>query len=178
MTEPPPRPCPAAALQARFEAIWRGPMQGLPMLNPGLGVTAVGFGPFGEHWLGVLVTPWFMNLTLMPRVVQHWQPIAERASRHHVFPAGVFEFIGSRDPVLGDYQSCSLFSPMFEFADDASAVATALAALDALFDAGSREGSAVPAAATAPATLPAPAAGALSKRDFLLGVPARGDRGA
>lgn len=178
MTEPPPRPCPAAALQARFEAIWRGPMQGLPMLNPGLGVTAVGFGPFGEHWLGVLVTPWFMNLTLMPRVVQHWQPIAERASRHHVFPAGVFEFIGSRDPVLGDYQSCSLFSPMFEFADQASAEATALAAIEALFDAAHHAVAEVPPADVPAASAAAPAAQLLSKRGFLFGTSApAGDAG-
>ena len=38
------------------------------MLNPALSVEAVGFRPWDEHWLGVLVTPWFMNLWLMPRV--------------------------------------------------------------------------------------------------------------
>ena len=104
------------------------------MVNPALSVEAVGFRPWADHWLGVLVTPWFMNLWLMPRVVAKWQPIGEQQSRHYVFPAGVFEFIGGRDPALGDYQACSLFSPMFEFSDPANAHDTAVAALDALFD--------------------------------------------
>jgi [NiFe] hydrogenase assembly HybE family chaperone len=92
-------------------------------------VQAVGFRPWGAHWLGVLVTPWFMNLVLLPRERAACHPVGERETRHHVFPAGVFEFIGNRDAVLGDYQACSLFSPMFEFADHDAARATATASL-------------------------------------------------
>jgi len=162
-------PSPAAALQARFEAIWHGAMADVPMLNPALAVQALGFSPWGDHWLGMLVTPWFMNLVLLPRLPERWLPIGERESRHYVFPAGIFEFIGSRDEVLGDYQACSLFSPMFEFADHASAVATAQAALAALFDARHHAVADVPPAA---ATAPAPSADArlLSKRGFLFGT--------
>ncbi len=156
------------------------------MVNPALSVEAVGFRPWHDHWLGILITPWFMNLMLLPRVCANWQPIAERESRHYVFPAGVFEFIGGRDPVLGDYQACSLFSPMFEFADQAGAHDTAAAALDALFDVASRDRGEVPApqpagvAAAADArsgAVPAPPARVLSKRDFLFGPAARADRG-
>lgn len=175
-------PSPAAALQARYEHIQQHQMAGVPMLNPALHVRALGFRPWAEHWLGVLVTPWFMNLVLFPRQAEHWHTIGERESRHYVFPAGVFEFIGSHDAVLGDYQACSLFSPMFEFSDQAAAEATAMASLAALFDAATRLGSDVPpvetgapaSAGPAPAT-PAPAAAgpALSKRDFLFGNTAR-----
>jgi len=153
-------------------------------VNPALSVEAVAFRPWDEHWLGVLVTPWFMNLVLMPRVIEKWNPIRERESRHYVFPAGVFEFIGSQDPVLGDYQACSLFSPMFDFADHAAARDTAAAALDALFDDANRPVSEVTRAdasrpavpsetAAAPALAPAP----LSKRAFLFGAAPRADRG-
>jgi [NiFe] hydrogenase assembly HybE family chaperone len=119
---------------------------------------------------------------LMPRVAVKWNPIRERESRHYVFPAGVFEFIGSQDPVLGDYQACSLFSPMFDFADHAAARDTAAAALDAMFDGANRPVGEVTKAAPArnttpsdatPASTPAP----LSKRAFLFGVPPRADRG-
>ena len=171
------RPSPAAALERAFETVRRERMHDVPVLNGALAVEAVGFRAWREHWLGILITPWFMNLVLMPRVPAAWQPIGERESRHHVFPAGVFEFIGGREPTLGDYQSCSLFSPMFEFADQGVARDTALAALDALFDPASREAS--PARPAAPdAGNPAPPAGPaprLSKRDFLFG--AGGDRG-
>ena len=174
------------------------------MVNPALAVEAVGFRPWNGHWLGIVITPWFMNLVLMPRVAAQWQAIGERESRYYVFPAGVFEFIGARDATLGDYQACSLFSPMFEFADPTAARDTAVAAMGALFDSATREAGTVPltqgagapmgdraaaevagamvadsatASAVAAAANPPPAARAVSKRDFLFGLPPRADRG-
>ena len=188
MSEPsdPPalRPSPAAALERAFGRVLQDQMQDVPVVNPALAVEAVGFRPWSGHWLGILVTPWFMNLVLMPRVSAQWQAIGERESRHYVFPAGVFEFIGARDAALGDYQACSLFSPMFEFADAEAARDTAVAALAALFDTATREAGAVPLAPSAGAkagdravaeTLPTPKT--VSKRDFLFGLPPRADRG-
>jgi [NiFe] hydrogenase assembly HybE family chaperone len=176
---PADRPSPAGALQRAFRTVLQRQMRDMPMLNPALSVEAVGFRPWSDHWLGLLITPWFMNLVLMPRVTAKWQAIGERESRHYVFPAGVFEFIGARDAALGDYQACSLFSPMFDFADQREAHDTAMAALDALFDTASREPSQARAPRTGEATTaPAMAAPVLSKRDFLFGVPPRGDRGA
>ncbi|MCI4431036.1 MAG: [NiFe]-hydrogenase assembly chaperone HybE [Burkholderiales bacterium] len=187
-TDPLPacRPSPAVALERAFQSVLQRQMQDMPMLNRALSVEAVGFRPWHEHWLGIMVTPWFMNLMLLPRVSANWQPIAERESRHYVFPAGVFEFIGGSDPVLGDYQACSLFSPMFEFADQGGARATAVAALEALFDTASRNHAEVAAPQPAnlagqgdpaPSAAPAPAARAVSKRDFLFGPAARAERG-
>jgi len=147
---------PAVALERRYTAIAAGAMRGLPVLNPALRVRAVGFRRWGEHWLGVLVTPWFMNLVLMPRLPERWPAVGEREMRHFVFPAGVFAFIAAHDAEIGPHLSCSLFSPMFEFTDAAAAEATAAAALQALFDEG-RGGAASP---------PVPDAG---KRAFLLG---------
>ena len=124
------------------------------------------------HWVT-------MNVVLMPRVSAAWQVIGARETRRHVFPGGVFEFIGAREATLGDYQACSLCSPMFEFADQRESRATALAALDALFDPASREAAPVRAAqassvATAASAETAPM---LSKRDFRFGATPRGDRG-
>jgi [NiFe] hydrogenase assembly HybE family chaperone len=186
MTEPTRQqadlPSPASALERTFRRVLHRHMRDMPMLNSALAVEAVGFRPWREHWLGMLITPWFMNLVLLPRVDSQWQAIGERETRHYVFPAGVFEFIGARDAELGDFQACSLFSPMFEFADQASARATAAAALDALFDpvsrAASESRSVLPAAAdSAPNPLPVPPAPALNKRDFLLGRQPRAERG-
>jgi len=170
------RPCPDAALESSFRHIARQRMAGVPILNPALSVEAVGFRPWAEHWLGVLITPWFMNLWLMPRIVARWQPIAVGATRHHVFPAGVFEFIGGFESTLGDYQACSLFSPMFDFDDQPSAHATAVAALEALFDAAHREAGETGVAADASAAA-AQTARPLSKRDFLFGPPRQSERG-
>ncbi len=179
------RPSPATALVNAFDQVLHQQMQGMPMLNPALAVEAVGFRAWREHWLGVLVTPWFMNLVLMPRITAAWHAVGERESRPHVFPAGVFEFIGGHHPALGDYQACSLFSPMFEFADQHTARATAAAALEALFDSAHRAASADPVpreaqsaalqaaaaavATAAPGSKESSAAVLTSKRSFLLG---------
>jgi [NiFe] hydrogenase assembly HybE family chaperone len=167
-----PRPCPDAALEAAFRHIAQHRMAGVPILNPALSVEAVGFRPWDEHWLGVLVTPWFMNLWLMPRVVARWQPIAAGASRHYVFPAGVFEFIGGHEATIGDYQACSLFSPMYDFGDHATARDTARGALEALFDEAHREAGETGRVAAAVST-----GKPLSKRDFLFGQPRHSGRG-
>ncbi len=140
-----------------------GPMRGVPMLNPALGVRALAFRPWQEHWLGVLVTPWFMNLVVAPRVRERWMPCGERESRHLVFPAGVYEFIGAQDPQLGPWMACSLFSPMFEFADMPSAEATALAVMQGLFEAPAAAAAAAPASGVAPPPEP-------SRRGFLFGA--------
>ena len=179
MTEAHERPDPAAALETAFRHIHEQQMRDMPMLNPALRVEALGFRRWNEHWLGVLITPWFMNLMLLPRMPASWRPIGERETRHYVFPAGVFEFIGGRLTALGDYQACSLFSPMFEFATQTSAHDTAQAAIEALFDPASREIADVrrrpaeapqaPRAAQAPATA-TPTARPVSKRDFLFGA--------
>jgi [NiFe] hydrogenase assembly HybE family chaperone len=180
--QPADRPSPAGALEVAFDQVLRHQMQGLPVLNPALAVEAVGFRAWRAHWLGVLVTPWFMNLMLMPRIAEAWHAVGERESRPHVFPAGVFEFIGGHHPALGDYQACSLFSPMFDFTDQPTARATATAALEALFDSAHRAGNADPvprqaqsvaleaaAAAASPGSDDPGMAVLRSKRSFLLG---------
>jgi hypothetical protein len=78
--------------------------------------------------------------------------------------------------VLGDYQACSLFSPMFDFVDNQSAREIALASLDALFDVASRELGDTGRGTTLTPTPPTPStsetdvtAPTLSKRGFLFG---------
>ena len=159
----PERPSPAAAFAQRFEQIRIHQMHDVPIVNPALRVQAVGFRPWRDHWLGVLVTPWFMNLVLAPRLAAAWPATRPRESRQHVVPGGVFEFIAHHDAVLGEYLACSLLSPMFDFADARAAQDTAAAALVALFDAGGR----LPA--DPPMAEPAPAAAVINKRDFLFG---------
>ena len=55
-------------LEALFERIAATRMLGVPILHPGLAVKAVGFRPDadGGAAVGVLVTPWFMNLVWLP----------------------------------------------------------------------------------------------------------------
>ena len=41
-------------------------VKGLPIYNPTLAVEAVGFREHEGRQVGVIVTPWFMNLTVLP----------------------------------------------------------------------------------------------------------------
>lgn len=153
----------AVALVRAFREIHATRMHGLPFINGALEVEAVGFVRWREHWLGALVTPWFMNLVMLPDDPRRWTSVPVGDSCSYAFPAGVFEFIAGFEPQVGEFQSCSLFSPMFEFQDQASARLTAHEALRALFDIGNAqqpdEGSTPIATPLAPAELPVPSPG-------------------
>lgn len=167
---------PAAQVEAAFRRIERERMQGVPILNPALQVQALPFERWQGQWLGTLVTPWFMNLMLLPGDAEGWKPAREGERVFHRFAAGDFAFLGNLEPDLGEFQTCSLVSPMGQFPDQASAIATARAALamlhvqpapDGLAPATkgcAAAGAVAEAAAPAPARPPAPA-----RRVFLFG---------
>ncbi len=156
-------------------------MQGLPICNPALDVEAIGFAPWNGHWLGVVLTPWFMNLVLAPLDPDAWTSLPPGEKRSCRFPAGDYDFIAARDPVAGEYRMCSLFSPVLEFDDQATAVLVAGLAREALFDAQNAEVPQMPVANLSPQAAvagaqPGPLARLekrldtrMSKRDFLRG---------
>ncbi len=163
----------AQRVQQAFADLQATRMQDLPFLNPALRVEAVGFRVWEGRYLGILITPWFMNLLLLPQDPAQWRHVRYGDSIAYQLPAGVFEFISARESQIPDYQSCSLFSPMFEFGDQEGARATAIAALDALFAAETRAGAEGPGTSLAPLvevdSAPAAARPRVSKRDFLRG---------
>jgi len=144
-------PEPAAPLQAGNAKIHATRMRGLPFVNEALEVEAIGFRRWSGRWLGVLVTPWFLSVVLMPDLPEgtprdqevptgkDWYHTRLGSSASYELPAGSLGFIGAFEPGIGEFQTCSLFSPVFEFADHATARATAQAALTALFDPATRE---------------------------------------
>lgn len=137
------------ALEQTFNQILTTRMLGMPLLNPALAVRALGFGLVNRDWLGVLITPWCMNLLMLPTTDSDWitQPPGNKFEL--AFPYGSFEFTVAREAQLGTYAQCSLFSPMFQFADQTAAVTAGLSALQAL--------------------LSHPAPRAVSRRDMLRG---------
>ncbi len=179
-----------ALLEASFVAIAAQRMQGLPLLHPGLKVQALGFElhaaqptsqavPSTPTWAsGVLITPWFMNLLRLPLAAltplqaleAGW--LASGHSGQRQLGAYHFDFLGANEGdaqagALGAFECCSLFSPMFEFADQAAALATGTEVLRLLrAPLPVPEVPEVPARATASAT-PPPSVPA--RRGFLLG---------
>ncbi|CCJ07801.1 HupJ protein [Methylocystis sp. SC2] len=109
-------------------------MRDLPICNPALEIEAIGFRPYGGHALGVILTPWFMNLMICAADAEELPPKAPGETAYWPLTAGRVGFVVGRLEGFGRVDSCSLFSPMDEFADHAAARAVALAALDQLFD--------------------------------------------
>lgn len=122
-------------LGSRLEAFYTGvaetSMRGLPMFNGALGVRAVGIQPWSGEWLCVLITPWFINLVLMP-AAEEQIPVQIGASSMVSLPVGMVSFIQSDGLSVGPHRMCSLFSPVFEFETMDAAVLTAQAVLDEL----------------------------------------------
>ena len=175
MTDPPSAAFADAAVavarvQATFERVQRERMAGLPLLNEALRVELIGLRRWRGLWLGVLITPWFINLLLLPgdgqaddeEVAARWPAVRPGEYAQFAFPAGVLGFLAGREGELGEYLSCSLFSPVFEFADHDIARQTAEACLQALFDPAAAGGR---PAAGPPTAEPVQ----VGKRDFLRG---------
>ncbi|MBI5109247.1 MAG: [NiFe]-hydrogenase assembly chaperone HybE [Rhodocyclales bacterium] len=125
---------PVGALVAAFERIAHTRMAGLPLNNSALWVQAVGFRAQDDGYLiGVLITPWAINLVMLAATRSRELHLAPDRRQTWEFPSGSYEFMGGEEPECGAYQFCSLFSPAFEFRDQASAVETAVAIMAALF---------------------------------------------
>lgn len=123
-----------AALAAAFARIAATRMADLPLNNPALRVAAVGFRPWEDGTeIGVLVTPWALNLVIVSAARDAALRLGADSRRRWEFPSGGYDFLGGEEPECGAFQFCSLFSPGFEFRDQASAVETAEAIMDALF---------------------------------------------
>lgn len=130
-------------MPGKFEALFReihaARMKGVPFVNETLGVKAVGFRAHEGRVLGVLVTPWFMNLVLLPGAEDDWSALRTGDKELIEFPSGAYEFLAANRPETGPYKACSLFSPMFDFSSMLQAVETAEAVLPALFDPANRD---------------------------------------
>jgi [NiFe] hydrogenase assembly HybE family chaperone len=133
MAEAPDVAAVAARLEAIFEAIRVERMQDVPILNAALRVEAVGLRPWNGCVLGALVTPWFINLVVLPGEGP-WRSVRPTESVWYAFPSGRFQFIASDEPGLGEYHACSLLSPVLEFADHETARELARVAVESLFD--------------------------------------------
>ncbi|QFT81222.1 Rubredoxin [Roseovarius sp. THAF27] len=127
-----------ARLVAEFREIWHAKMRDVPMVNKLLSVEAVGFRMVDGRPLGVLVSPWFMNLVQLPGEDEDWSGLTPGAKELIAFPSGDYEFIHNTRDMIGGYKACSLFSPMGDFQTQLQAQEVARAIMVALFDAGHR----------------------------------------
>lgn len=126
---------PSTALVAHFDKVWRDSMHDMSFVNSALRVEAVGFRRHEGDWVGALITPWFLNLFLLPGGGALWQDQPTGEQRTLEFPVGKLDFIGDNNPgaTISAYQYCPLLHPVQHLTDQAAARDAALAALAGLF---------------------------------------------
>ncbi len=172
--ESPPAPLlqrgenPAASLEAVFRKIAATRMAGVSLLNPALEVEAVGFRNWRADWVGILITPWFMNLICLPGPTSAWEPRSSGSKQDVELPSGSYEFLSAHEDELGAYLTSSLFSPMFEFENMEQAREVAEASLAEMFtpaQSSTPEPVGVPASAPQAAAAPTPPVGLIAKLD-------------
>ena len=112
-----------AELVAFYRVVERERMHGLPIVNPRLRVEAVGFEAFDEHRFGILITPWFMNMLLLPGT-DEWDSFERGATVRLDLPGGRYDFCVCRDEP-GCFLSAVLFRTMSDFPDQQTACAVA-----------------------------------------------------
>lgn len=103
------------ALIELFQRIDDG-MRDLPFYNERIAIEAMGFRAFGEgKLLGVVLTPWFMNLIALPiePVRMEMAKIGRTVSVE--LPAGKRVFAVGGDETIGLYEAHSLHSPVLNF---------------------------------------------------------------
>ena len=121
-----------AELVRHFRTIYDEHMRDLPIVNTRIDVEGFGFRDFDGHRLGVLITPWFMNLVLLPGN-DEWGDSAQGDTSMVDFPSGPIEFTLSRDPEFGTYLTAVLSPSVAELPDQATARKVAQRGLAELF---------------------------------------------
>ena len=116
---------PERFFETGFSKIAQTRMKGLPVNNPRLCVRAFGFERIGNDWMGCVVTPWSILVVLACGNRSTWQHVPTTKVRRVDLLSGEYEFIGMNDSILGEYQACSLMSPLSELPDQRTAEAIA-----------------------------------------------------
>ena len=103
------------ALIEQFQRINAG-MRDLPIYSDKITIEAIGFRLFGDaELLGVVLTPWFMNLIALP-IEPAPMDMAEIGRTVRVMlPAGERAFVVGGDERIGLYKAHSLHSPVLNF---------------------------------------------------------------
>ncbi len=124
----------AESLERRYHAIYDERMQGMPIINPRLQVECTGFREFDDGEVGILVTPWFMNLVFLQSDAP-WSSEPQGTFHTLTFPSGPIEFTLCHDDEIDSFLSAVLFSDMGDFPDQQMALEISAQVMHDLFEA-------------------------------------------
>ena len=116
-----------------YRMIGEQKMRDLPIFNSHLQVEAVGFQDWQGRTIGVMISPWFMNLVLLAGPDDDVEAFTQGASSDWDLPAGNYEFHGAE--VAGiPHLTAALFSTVTDFPDQQTARSVAEAVVEQLLD--------------------------------------------
>ncbi|GAB5413625.1 MAG: [NiFe]-hydrogenase assembly chaperone HybE [Congregibacter sp.] len=107
-------------------------MRGLPVYREGLPLGVLEMESTDAGLVTIAYTPWCMNIVL---ISADREQLVEGSSRDVALPSGVYPFIRGFLPDYGAIESCSLYSPMQDFADGESVIAVAAEVMQQLLTA-------------------------------------------
>ncbi|HZX23893.1 MAG TPA: [NiFe]-hydrogenase assembly chaperone HybE [Woeseiaceae bacterium] len=90
-------------------------MRDLPFYNERLSTEAVGFRDWEGHRLGILITPWFINLILLPGENDDWSGVDQGDQSDWHLPAETIRFTANRPDEDGQAEEAEVFlaAPVF-----------------------------------------------------------------
>jgi [NiFe] hydrogenase assembly HybE family chaperone len=104
-----------------------------PPVNATLSCRALGFARYRGDWLGVVITPWFVDLYLLPGGGELWGDIPSGQRRYVELPRGTVPFTAADNPQIGPYQYSPLISPVSVLPDMTAAIKLANDVLSGIF---------------------------------------------
>jgi len=105
----------ANILEQTFTKIQHESMQDVPILNNRLKVQTLGFQEYQGRIIGIVITPWLMNVVMLPKAGDDWELLALGHKQFHEFPSRNYRFMVNDIEGIGYCQTHSLFSPMNDF---------------------------------------------------------------
>ncbi|VAX06032.1 hypothetical protein MNBD_GAMMA25-2573 [hydrothermal vent metagenome] len=121
-----------ATLEQTFTQIYQQHMLGLPLLNNRLKVEVRGVQEYQGRTLAIIITPWMMNLLLLPAEAEDWSALQLGEKQVHSFPEKDLQFSVNEFQGLGKCQTFSLYSPMDEFVNQDHALSAAQVFIETL----------------------------------------------
>lgn len=123
----------AEKLTECFEVIYKERMKDIPIINTELDVEAVEFQIFEGRTIGMMVTPWFINLIMLPKEGDTWDQGKPGDKDIYHFPGKDCEMMINEVDGYGFCKTFSLFSPVKDFNNqEAARVAAAIFLRDLL----------------------------------------------
>ena len=123
---------PAVSLEAYCRRLLAAGAVDPAACNGTLQIAAVGFARHAGDWLGVVVTPWCLDLFLLPGGGSLWGDIPAGQRRYVTLPGGTLPFTAVDDLELGPYQHTPLIAPVTALPDMATALRLAREAVATL----------------------------------------------